>query len=138
MKAIDKQYKELANTIALQADAIAEGKIPAEQLNAQVSSLENNIRTLRAWTPAKQSAAAAAAPAKRISAANVGRVLHLAFHSPHAPTDEDHTLVKLEGKGDDARATFRDVSGMEWQAYRFNGRWAYGSSANRLQVLEVK
>jgi hypothetical protein len=51
-----KQYMELANTIASQAEAIAEGKIPGKQLWAQVSGLENNIKTLKAWTPRPEEA----------------------------------------------------------------------------------
>jgi hypothetical protein len=45
------QYFELAGTIASQAQAIADGKIPAPQLRAQVALLKNNIDTLQAWTP---------------------------------------------------------------------------------------
>jgi hypothetical protein len=45
-----KMYRELAGTIANQAEAIAEGKIPADQLAGQVALLKNNIDTLQAWT----------------------------------------------------------------------------------------
>lgn len=135
MKTIDKQYAELANTIAAQAEAIALGKIPADQLRGHVALLESSIATLKAWTPAKVAAVEASTPAKRISAKYVGETLTLAFYGPYDRTTEEHTLVKFEGAGDDARATFRDVSGMEWEAYRFKGRWAYGSSANRLTVV---
>jgi len=48
---LSPQYQELADCIAAQAGNIAQGKIPAEHLNAQVALLENNIKTLRAWTP---------------------------------------------------------------------------------------
>lgn len=51
-----KQYVELAGSIANQAEAIAQGKIPGEQLFAQVSLLENNIKTLKAWTPRPEDA----------------------------------------------------------------------------------
>jgi hypothetical protein len=46
-----KQYMELANTIANQAQAIIQGKIPGPQLYAHVSLMQNNIETLKAWTP---------------------------------------------------------------------------------------
>lgn len=48
---LSPEYQDLANCIAGQAEAIGQGKIPADQLNAQVALLENNIKTLRAWTP---------------------------------------------------------------------------------------
>lgn len=49
-----KEYMELANTISNQALAIVQGRIPGPQLYAQVCLLENNIQTLKAWTPRKE------------------------------------------------------------------------------------
>lgn len=74
---------------------------------------------------------------KRISDKWVGSTLKLALHGndPRYKSIDECVLVKIEGDGDDARATFRDAAGMEWQAYRFRGRWAYGSSANRVSVV---
>lgn len=46
-----KEYMELANTISNQAMAIVQGKIPGPQLYAQVSLIQNNVETLKAWTP---------------------------------------------------------------------------------------
>lgn len=46
-----KEYMELANTISNQALAIVQGKIPGPQLYAQVSLIQNNVETLKAWTP---------------------------------------------------------------------------------------
>lgn len=46
-----KMYMELANTIANQAQAIIQAKIPGPQLYAHVSLMQNNIETLKAWTP---------------------------------------------------------------------------------------
>jgi hypothetical protein len=46
-----KQYMELANTISNQAQAIVQGKIPGPQLYAQVCLIQNNVETLKAWTP---------------------------------------------------------------------------------------
>lgn len=45
------QYRDLANAIAQQAEAIALGKVPAGQLHAQVCRLVANVDTLAAWTP---------------------------------------------------------------------------------------
>ena len=44
------QYQELVETIANQAQAIADGKIPTEQLWAQVCRIADNAETLKAWT----------------------------------------------------------------------------------------
>lgn len=75
--------------------------------------------------------------AKRISKKNEGQLFHLGFASPYNPLDiEDVLLVKVEGTGDDARATFKDEEIGEWEAYRYKGRWAYGSSAERLIVIK--
>jgi len=67
------------------------------------------------------------------------------FQGKDAAYEEDAVFVKLEGSGNERRATFRTTdtswSGeytYEWRAYRFNGRWAYGSSAETLRLLEVK
>jgi len=76
--------------------------------------------------------------AKRISTKNVGEIFELHFHGGMNQDRWDfYRLIKVEGKGDDARATFQDLEPnetFEWEAYRFNGHWAYGSSANRLSV----
>lgn len=48
------QYVELANTIANQAAAIAEGHFQGPSLRAQVALLKNNINTLEAWTPGEE------------------------------------------------------------------------------------
>jgi hypothetical protein len=50
-QAMDKQYVELAQTIANQAEALALGKIPADVRYAHVQRLVRNIETLDAWTP---------------------------------------------------------------------------------------
>lgn len=50
MLATEAQVRELANAIALQADAIATGKIPAAELHAVAQKLHDNTDTLRAWT----------------------------------------------------------------------------------------
>lgn len=49
MTATDAQIRELANTIALQADAIATGKIDAGVLFAHVNLIAHNAATLQAY-----------------------------------------------------------------------------------------
>lgn len=48
--ASDTQIQELANTIALQADALASGKVDASALFAHVRRIADNADTLKAWT----------------------------------------------------------------------------------------
>lgn len=54
------------------------------------------------------------------------------------PEDEDATFVKIEGTGNDRRMTLRQAGMGEWEAYRYNGRWVYGSSAESLRLISVK
>lgn len=133
------ETKYIASTLAGQAAAIAADKVPADQLAGHLELLEASLKSLKAaieYTAAKATPPAAKPAQKRISAKYVGEKLNLAFHGTYDRTVDEHTLIKLEGEGDDARATFRDVSGMEWEAYRYNGRWAYGSGAHRLTVVQ--
>lgn len=79
--------------------------------------------------------------AKRISKKNEGQLFHLLFDKNTRWTGpvqdmKDVLLVKVEGSGDDARATFSDDQIGEWEAYRYNGRWCYGSSCEPLRVIE--
>lgn len=46
----DPQYRDLANAIAQQAEALALGRIPAGQRYAQTRRLLDNANTLAAWT----------------------------------------------------------------------------------------
>ena len=75
--------------------------------------------------------------AKRISPKNIGHMFELRFHGTHPSEDrwDFYTLIKFEGEGEDARATFKDEH-IEWEAYRFAGHWAYGSSGDRLSVCK--
>lgn len=61
---------------------------------------------------------------------------------------EPALFVGIEGTGDDRRATFVQVTDQpflkgddrksyEWQAYRYEGRWAFGSSADVLRLHRV-
>lgn len=49
-------------------------------------------------------------------------------------------FVGIVGKGPDRRAVFMsknaDGDSYTWEGYRFNGRWAYGSSAERLSAVK--
>jgi hypothetical protein len=50
-------------------------------------------------------------------------------------------LVSRTGEGDDRRITFRSVTGdreFEWDAYRSQGAWRYGGSADRLSLVRVE
>jgi hypothetical protein len=51
MSATREQIQELAGTIASQAEAIADGRVPEDQLRAAVALLHNNTDTLRKWVP---------------------------------------------------------------------------------------
>lgn len=55
--------------------------------------------------------------------------------------EDEAVFVGVVGEGDDRRARFlsTDSEGgaYEWEAYRYGGRWAWGTSADRLRVLEV-
>lgn len=51
---MQKQYVELAQTIASQAEAIAEGNFEGQSLIAQVALLKENISRLDAWTPKEE------------------------------------------------------------------------------------
>lgn len=47
----------------------------------------------------------------------------------------------ISGEGEERRATFLQTNArgvvFEWDAYRYGGRWAYGSGAQRLQLTGV-
>jgi hypothetical protein len=50
MNTSDPQYRELAATIATQAQAITDGKVTGP-IHAAVKRLQGNLDTLAAWTP---------------------------------------------------------------------------------------
>lgn len=74
--------------------------------------------------------------ARRIDTLKVGDKVRLKFAGSRSLGNDAHeeTCIfnGIEGEGDKRRAKFD-----EWEAYRFRGRWAYGSSAENLVVLEV-
>lgn len=58
-----------------------------------------------------------------------------------AHSTEEATFLALIGEGDERRARFihRDetIGLFEWEAYRFQGRWVYGTSAQRLSLVAI-
>jgi hypothetical protein len=82
--------------------------------------------------------------AKRISHKNVGQIFRLRFTGDGS--EEYHTLLSFYQDHKDPQnntATFQqidmeedDLLGWKWDAYRFKGRWVYGSSADVLVVVQ--
>lgn len=82
---------------------------------------------------------------KRIDSLTPGTKVRLKFCAEFQGRDrayeEDAVFVGVTGTGDERRATFRSQDRADrtydWDAYRFNGRWAYGSSAETLRLVGV-
>jgi hypothetical protein len=83
--------------------------------------------------------------AKRIDKLKSGTQVTLKFHGSKSlgndPYIEDAIFVGIYGVGDDRRARFMSANATigntgGWDAYRFNGHWAYGTSAERLSLVE--
>lgn len=59
----------------------------------------------------------------------------------HKPYTEEANFRGVIGKAEDRRAVFESVDGdgstYKWNAYRFEGDWAYGTSAERLQFVRA-
>jgi hypothetical protein len=79
----------------------------------------------------------------RIDTLNPGDTVLLDFGKDAGP-DEEAVFMRIIGEGDNRRAEFvsMDTSGPApslyvWQAYRYNGRWAYGTSADPLRLVRV-
>lgn len=84
------------------------------------------------WTPPK-------APAKpRIDTLVIGQVVTLNFADRYT---QNLVFGGIKGDGDDRRAKFIGVyvegNAYDFEAYRVNGRWCFGSSAERLYLDEV-
>jgi hypothetical protein len=79
---------------------------------------------------------------KRIDSLKPGDVVTLRFVGRwgNSTYEERMEFVGITGAGDDRRATFRTpgYANDDWDAYRFNGRWCYGTSADPLVLLEVE
>lgn len=70
-----------------------------------------------------------------------GTQVTLGFAQRGKSSEEPAVFVKLTGEGESRHATFRqdDKNGnpYEWDAYRNNRRWVYGSSAQRLSLVSA-
>lgn len=72
-----------------------------------------------------------------------GREVNLRFYgSPdigNLPYDESAVFLGITGSGEERRARFETVGEddrlIEWEAYRFEGDWAYGTSAQLLRAI---
>ena len=73
--------------------------------------------------------------AKRINDLKDGESVTLKFHGSkrlgNEPWEDTVVFHRFEGEGDDKRAFFDN-----WEAYRYNGHWAYGSSAEKLTIAK--
>jgi hypothetical protein len=70
-----------------------------------------------------------------------GTKVTLLFHGSKSLGNSSYTseevFVRMTGTGEDRRAWFTTSDGTyEWEAYRYQGRWAYGSSAERLSLVQ--
>lgn len=73
----------------------------------------------------------------RIGDLKSGQRVTLAFDNRGKPFTED---VRVLAHHDDGSVSFLSHDGhgdYEWSAYRHNGRWVYGSSAERVRLLKV-
>lgn len=82
--------------------------------------------------------------AKRIDTLKSGEKVTLGFYYQGQRTLETAEFVKVEGDGEKRRATFiseTEINGerrkYNWQAYRYHGRWSYGTGADRLTLVKV-
>lgn len=49
--------------------------------------------------------------------------------------EHDSIFEGFKGEGEGRRAMFRDAEdGMRWEAYRYRGRWAVGTSADQARL----
>lgn len=72
---------------------------------------------------------------KRIDRLQPGAQVTLRFHGSmgNETHDERATFQGIVGEGDDRLAQFDG-----WEAYRYRGHWAYGTSADRLSLISVE
>lgn len=79
-------------------------------------------------------------PKPRIDTLTPGTEVTLDFAGRYA---EDVTFLGIDGEGDDRRARFRSYDNdqaryYEWEAYRYEGRWAFGIGAGTLRLVSVE
>lgn len=79
--------------------------------------------------------------ARRIDSLTAGDTVRLQFDGSMGNETYTETMifVGIKGEGEKRRAIFTDEyqHDAEWEAYRYNGHWAYGTGADRLRLLEV-
>jgi hypothetical protein len=72
--------------------------------------------------------------ARRIDSLKQNEKVTLQFHGSKTLGNEPYTLEAvfegITGEGDERRANFDEV-----EAYRYNGHWAYGTSAEKLTLV---
>jgi hypothetical protein len=76
---------------------------------------------------------------KQIAKLAAGERVRLLFQGSKSlgnePYELDASFEQLTGVGEDAEAVFKVDGGDEFTAYRFRGRWCYGTSAERLSLI---
>lgn len=77
--------------------------------------------------------------ARSISHLKPGQNATLLFHGSrsygNAAYTDENTLVRFEEKNGTEYAVFQFEDGGEWSAYKSDGRWCYGSSAEKVTVV---
>jgi hypothetical protein len=75
---------------------------------------------------------------RRIDSLTPGARVVLNFDNDY---EEPAKFLRVEGSGAEREAWFESLGPAgepyKWAAYRFEGYWVYGSSAQRLRVVEV-
>lgn len=73
--------------------------------------------------------------ARRIDSLKAGELVDLKFHGSKQFGNDSYELttkfVGIKGEGNAREAVFEDVT-----AYRSNGGWAYGTSAEKLTIVQ--
>jgi hypothetical protein len=78
----------------------------------------------------------------RIDSLTPGSSVTLSFKTWGTTYEERAIFIKIIGEGNDRKARFLSVNSpgeqtYEWDAYRYQGRWVYGSSAQALSLASV-
>ena len=119
---------ELREALDRNAHRIIEQHRIIAQAQAHLVTLEAQRDALRAEVPVAK---------PRIDTLQPGATVQLLFHGRYGDF-MTQTFVGISGTGDDRRATFHDDTTGDWDAYRYEGGWAYGTSAERLQLIAVE
>lgn len=122
--------------------------VSKRQIADRVAAAERGVEVARVHLANAEARLAEARQMKPVSAPRIDKLepgahVRLYFTSTYGnqEREEDAVFVGITGDGDDREATFRqpdsDSEPFEWQSYRYDGYWAYGSSAERLVLVEV-